>query len=134
MASLRKENDRGRKGWRIQFRDADKRRRSIWLGNIEEQTAAKTKPWLRKRFAAELAKPSSFFVKRLSVATAIKTHFKTSPAQAEGIQPISFLYRQGGSLLVSSNALIGIGGQFWHCADTAACGARRNCSNFVGRM
>ena len=38
MASLRKENDRGRVGWRLQFMDG-KRRRSLWLGDVSKRSA-----------------------------------------------------------------------------------------------
>ena len=38
MPSLRKENDRGRIGYRLQFRQG-KQRRSIWLGNVSKRTA-----------------------------------------------------------------------------------------------
>ncbi len=38
MASLRKESDRGRTGWRLQFRQAGKRR-SLWLGDISKRNA-----------------------------------------------------------------------------------------------
>ena len=43
MASLRHENDRGRSGWRLQFRDIEKRKRSVWLGDLSEDAATKTK-------------------------------------------------------------------------------------------
>ena len=43
MASLRKENDRGRCGWRLQFRDVEQRKRSIWLGDVPEYSAMETK-------------------------------------------------------------------------------------------
>ena len=43
MASLRYEDDRGRGGWRLQFRDAEKKKRSIWLGGVEEDKPKKTK-------------------------------------------------------------------------------------------
>ncbi len=43
MASLRHENDRGRTGWRLQFRDAEKRKRSIYLGDIPEHSACEVK-------------------------------------------------------------------------------------------
>lgn len=38
MASLRKENDRGRVGWRLQFRQIGKRR-SLWLGPMSKRSA-----------------------------------------------------------------------------------------------
>lgn len=38
MASLRKEKDRGRTGWRLQFRQ-DGKRRSLWLGPISKRSA-----------------------------------------------------------------------------------------------
>ncbi|GAA4455378.1 tyrosine-type recombinase/integrase [Novipirellula rosea] len=38
MASLRKESDRGRTGWRLQFRH-QKKRRSLWLGPISKRAA-----------------------------------------------------------------------------------------------
>ncbi len=38
MASLRKENDRGRVGWRLQFRQGEKRR-SLWLGPMSKRAA-----------------------------------------------------------------------------------------------
>lgn len=38
MASLRKENDRGRVGWRLQFRHG-KKRRSLWLGDSSKRAA-----------------------------------------------------------------------------------------------
>jgi len=43
MASLRFENDRGRKGWRLRFRDKEKRQRVIWLGEVAEHFAKETK-------------------------------------------------------------------------------------------
>ncbi|MCC9600386.1 site-specific integrase [Stieleria sp. JC731] len=43
MASLRFENHNGRKGWRLQFRDSDKRNRSIWLGGDERHAPTETK-------------------------------------------------------------------------------------------
>ncbi len=39
MASLRLETDRGRTGWRLQFVDASKRRRSLWLGDVPNRAA-----------------------------------------------------------------------------------------------
>ncbi|MCD0457942.1 tyrosine-type recombinase/integrase [Roseiconus lacunae] len=39
MASLHKENDRGRKGWRIRYRDVNKRPKSIWLGQCSKKSA-----------------------------------------------------------------------------------------------
>ncbi|TWU31723.1 hypothetical protein Poly41_59580 [Novipirellula artificiosorum] len=38
MASLRKESDRGRTGWRLQFR-REKKRRSLWLGPFSKRAA-----------------------------------------------------------------------------------------------
>ncbi|TWU33881.1 tyrosine-type recombinase/integrase [Novipirellula artificiosorum] len=38
MASLRKESDRGRTGWRLQFRH-EKKRRSLWLGPLSKRAA-----------------------------------------------------------------------------------------------
>lgn len=38
MASLRNENDRGRTGWRLQYR-LNRRNKSLWLGNISEGKA-----------------------------------------------------------------------------------------------
>ncbi|EMI52687.1 tyrosine-type recombinase/integrase [Rhodopirellula sallentina] len=38
MASLRKESDRGRTGWRLQFRQSGKRR-SLWLGAMSKRAA-----------------------------------------------------------------------------------------------
>ncbi|EMI17381.1 phage integrase family protein [Rhodopirellula maiorica SM1] len=43
MASLRFEDDRGRQGWRLQFRDVEKRNRTIWLGNVPEWNAQQVK-------------------------------------------------------------------------------------------
>ncbi|TWU45551.1 hypothetical protein Q31b_07250 [Novipirellula aureliae] len=43
MASLRLEDDRGRKGYRLQFRDAEKRNRTIWLGDVPEWKAQEVK-------------------------------------------------------------------------------------------
>ena len=43
MASLRFEQERGRRGWRLQFRDIEKRNRSIWLGDVRESVAQETK-------------------------------------------------------------------------------------------
>lgn len=38
MASLTTENDRGRTGWRLQFRQNGKRR-SLWLGSMSKRAA-----------------------------------------------------------------------------------------------
>ena len=38
MASLRKENDRGRKGWRLRFY-LQKKRKSLWLGDMSKRAA-----------------------------------------------------------------------------------------------
>ena len=43
MASLRHEDSNGRIGWRLQFRDTNKKRRSIWLGKVPEYTALEIK-------------------------------------------------------------------------------------------
>ena len=43
MASLRFENHKGRHGWRLQFRDVEKRNRSIWLGGDQEHPPTDTK-------------------------------------------------------------------------------------------
>lgn len=43
MASLRHETDRGRTGWRIRFRDRNKRQRSIWLREVAGHIAIETK-------------------------------------------------------------------------------------------
>ena len=42
MASLRFEEHGGRQGWRLQFRDADKRNRSIWLGGDKKHPPTET--------------------------------------------------------------------------------------------
>ncbi len=52
MASLRFEDDRGRCGWRLQFRDVEKRKRSIWLGNVPEYAAQETKQHVEHLLAA----------------------------------------------------------------------------------
>ncbi len=39
MASLRKETDRGRVGWKIRYRDAHKKQRVIWLGDCSKKSA-----------------------------------------------------------------------------------------------
>lgn len=52
MASVRFESDRGRKGWRLQFRDGEKRNRSIWLGNVPDYTAQETKAHVEHLVAA----------------------------------------------------------------------------------
>ncbi len=39
MGSLRKEHDRNRVGWRLQFYTHDRRRRSLWLGDIGKRSA-----------------------------------------------------------------------------------------------
>ena len=38
MASLAKENDRGRKGWRLRFYQNGKRR-SLWIGDVSKRIA-----------------------------------------------------------------------------------------------
>ena len=38
MASLAKENDRGRKGWRLRFYENGKRR-SLWIGDVSKRIA-----------------------------------------------------------------------------------------------
>jgi len=43
MASLRFEDDRGRRGYRLQFRDAEKRNRTVWLGDVPGYKAEETK-------------------------------------------------------------------------------------------
>lgn len=43
MASLRFEDYGNRQGWRLQFRDAEKRNRSIWLGDATEYAASEIK-------------------------------------------------------------------------------------------
>ena len=52
MASLRHESDRGRSGWRLQFRGADKRNRSIWLGDVPEYSAQETQAHVEHLLAA----------------------------------------------------------------------------------
>ena len=42
MASLSFQNNQGRRGWRIRFRDKTKRQRSIWLGDTAEHIARET--------------------------------------------------------------------------------------------
>ncbi|MDV6030479.1 MAG: hypothetical protein F9B45_10305 [Phycisphaera sp. RhM] len=39
MASLRKENDRGRIGWKIRYRDDKKKQRVVWLGQCSKKAA-----------------------------------------------------------------------------------------------
>ena len=39
MASLHKENDRGRDGYRLRFRDHNQRQRALWLGKVSRRTA-----------------------------------------------------------------------------------------------
>ncbi len=43
MASLRFEEHDGRHGWRLQFRDVEKRNRSIWLGGDKKHPPTETK-------------------------------------------------------------------------------------------
>ncbi len=60
MASLHKESDRGRDGYRLRFRDAEQKQRSVWLGKMSRRSADTTitnykhaKQWLVEFFTSD---------------------------------------------------------------------------------
>jgi integrase len=53
MASLSFQKERGREGWRIQFRDKERRKRTLWLGKMAKRDAEKFKSVIEHLISAQ---------------------------------------------------------------------------------
>src|SRR5262245_20693786 len=85
MASLSFVEERGRRGWKIQFRDAARRKRVIWLGEMPRRSAETFKARVEELvgYAASQTMPGPKVVEWLD---GLKEKFKTKLANLELIE------------------------------------------------